>query len=242
MPDGVAWAQAGGFPENYTTAHDALFTQCGLGMGERVCIHGAAGGVGTAAVELAAAAGCDVVATVRNEAHRERAWPRSGATVVAPDDFVDPGPFDVILELVGAANMPANLDALAAGGRIAVIGVGAGFTRRAQPARADGKRGASTARPCGPGRSRTRPPPPAASSATSCRCWPAGAVTVPIAATFPLSDAAAAVRPLRRRRQARQDRAGRRPDRFRTLPPTGRAECGRSGTSSGWCWRAGGSP
>src|SRR5690606_28875814 len=67
VPDEVSWAQAGGFPENYTTAHDALFTQCGLGMGERVCIHGAAGGVGTAAVELAVAAGCEVVATVRNE-------------------------------------------------------------------------------------------------------------------------------------------------------------------------------
>ncbi|HEY6415887.1 MAG TPA: alcohol dehydrogenase catalytic domain-containing protein, partial [Acidimicrobiales bacterium] len=36
VPDGVTWAQAGGFPENYTTADDALFTQCDLGMGERV--------------------------------------------------------------------------------------------------------------------------------------------------------------------------------------------------------------
>ena len=65
------------FPENYTTAHDALFTQCGLAMGERVCIHGAAGGVGTAAVELAVAAGSSVVATVRNAAHRPRSR-RSG--------------------------------------------------------------------------------------------------------------------------------------------------------------------
>ena len=90
VPDGVGWAQAGGFPENYTTAHDALFTQCGLGMGERVCVHGAAGGVGTAAVELAVAAGCEVVATVRNEAsragvaalgrHRRRARRRSATT------------------------------------------------------------------------------------------------------------------------------------------------------------------
>ena len=50
VPDAVAWDQAGGFPENVTTAHDALFTQCGLGMGERLLVHGAAGGVGTAAV------------------------------------------------------------------------------------------------------------------------------------------------------------------------------------------------
>jgi NADPH:quinone reductase len=45
----------------------------------------------------------------------------------APDDMADAGPFDVILELVGAPNMEANLVNLATGGRIAVIGVGAGF-------------------------------------------------------------------------------------------------------------------
>ena len=53
VPDGVDWQAAGGFPETFTTAHDALFTQCGLGMGERLLVHGAAGGVGTAAVQLA---------------------------------------------------------------------------------------------------------------------------------------------------------------------------------------------
>ena len=71
VPDDLSWERAGGVPENYTTAHDALFTQCGLAMGERVCIHGAAGGVGTAAVELAVAAGASVVATVRNPDHRD---------------------------------------------------------------------------------------------------------------------------------------------------------------------------
>jgi NADPH:quinone reductase len=126
VPEGVGWAQAGGFPENYTTAHDALFSQCELGMGERVCIHGAAGGVGTAAVELAVAAGCEVVATVRSEPSRAGVA-ALGATVVAPDEFVDHGPFDVVLELVGAPNIEHDLRALATGGRIAVIGVGAGF-------------------------------------------------------------------------------------------------------------------
>jgi len=125
VPSTVTWEQAGGFPENYTTAHDALFTQCGLSLGERVCVHGGAGGVGTAAVELAAAAGCEAVASVRNESLRANVE-ALGATVVPPDDFGDAGPFDVILELVGAPNMPANLAALATGGRIAVIGVGAG--------------------------------------------------------------------------------------------------------------------
>jgi NADPH:quinone reductase len=173
VPDGVTWAQAGGFPENYTTAHDALFTQCGLGMGERVCVHGAAGGVGTAAVELAAAAGSEVVATVRNEALRAGVA-ALGADVVAPQAFVDAGPFDVILELVGAVNMPANLDALAVGGRIAVIGVGAGFTAELNLLALMGKRGrihGSTLRPR-PLEDKA-PRRPAASSATSCRSWPA---------------------------------------------------------------------
>jgi len=67
VPDTIDWPAAGGFPEVFTTAHDALFTQCGLGMGERVLVHGAAGGVGTAGVQLGVAAGARVTATVRNE-------------------------------------------------------------------------------------------------------------------------------------------------------------------------------
>src|SRR5262249_60237857 len=46
VPDAISWPEAGGFPEVFTTAHDALFTQCGLGAGERLLVHGAAGGVG----------------------------------------------------------------------------------------------------------------------------------------------------------------------------------------------------
>ncbi|MCW2967168.1 MAG: quinone oxidoreductase, family, partial [Solirubrobacteraceae bacterium] len=45
VPDGLEWPQAGGAPEVFTTAHDAIFTQCGLRMGERLLVHGAAGGV-----------------------------------------------------------------------------------------------------------------------------------------------------------------------------------------------------
>jgi NADPH:quinone reductase-like Zn-dependent oxidoreductase len=191
VPDGVTWAQAGGFPENYTTAHDALFTQCALAMGERVCIHGAAGGVGTAAVELAVAAGATVVATVRNEALRD-GIAALGATVVAPEAFVDAGPFDVILELVGASNMAADLDALAVGGRISVIGVGAGFMAELNLLALMGKRArihGSTLRP--------RPLEDKAQAARRIErhvlpLLARDAVTVPIAATFPMSAAAAA--------------------------------------------------
>jgi NADPH:quinone reductase len=124
VPEAVGdWAQAGGIPEVFTTAHDALFTQAQLRAGERLLVHGAAGGVGTAAVQLGRAAGARVTATVRRAELRPRVE-RLGARVVDPEGFEAEGPFDVVLELVGAANLAGNLQALATGGRIAVIGVG----------------------------------------------------------------------------------------------------------------------
>lgn len=101
VPAGMDWVSAGGLPEVFTTAHDALFTQAALAAGERVCIHGAAGGVGTAAVQLANTAGARVVATVRS-AERRAAVEELGATVVDPAETEANGPYDVILELVGA--------------------------------------------------------------------------------------------------------------------------------------------
>ncbi|HET6965297.1 MAG TPA: NAD(P)H-quinone oxidoreductase [Acidimicrobiales bacterium] len=125
VPGNLDWPQAGGLPEVFTTAHDAVFTQAGLHMGERLLVHGAAGGVGTAAVQLGVAAGAEVIASVRDEARRS-AVAAFGATVVDPAAVADHGPYDVILELVGAPNLETNLKALATGGRIAVIGTGAG--------------------------------------------------------------------------------------------------------------------
>src|SRR3954465_5271506 len=86
VPDALDWPAAGGFPEVFTTAEDALFAQADLGPGERLLVHGAAGGVGTAAVQLGHATGARVVATVRNEALRDEVA-ALGATVVAPDAF-----------------------------------------------------------------------------------------------------------------------------------------------------------
>lgn len=123
VPAGVEWSAAGAFPEVFTTAHDALFTQAGLRAGEHLLVHGGAGGVGTAAVQMAVAAGASVTATVRN-ADLRPAVAKMGARAVAPDDYEDAGPYDVVLELVGAANLAGNLRSLRTGGRITVIGVG----------------------------------------------------------------------------------------------------------------------
>src|ERR687893_289426 len=123
IPSPLDWPQAGGLPEVFTTAHDAIFTQAGLRPGEHLLVHGAAGGVGTPAGQLGRAAGASVTATVRSEELRPGVE-QLGARAIDPDGFEDEGPFDVILELVGASNLAGNLKALATGGRITVIGVG----------------------------------------------------------------------------------------------------------------------
>ncbi len=127
VPDDVAWPVAGGFAEAFLTAHDALFAQCSLRPGERVLVNGAAGGVGCAAVQLARLTGASVVASVRDAARHPDVAALGADAVLTPEEAFTAGPFDVVLELVGAPNFEPSLKALAAGGRIVVIGVGAGF-------------------------------------------------------------------------------------------------------------------
>ncbi len=191
VPDALDWPAAGGVPEVFTTAHDALFTQAELRAGERLLVHGAAGGVGTAAVQLGRAAGARVHATVRNPAAREQVA-ALGATVIAPEGFSDHGPFDVILELVGAPNLAANLRALEIGGRIAVIGVGAGAVGEINLGVLMGKRARLTGSTL---RARPLEEKALAARAVERSVLPlleSGALTVPLAATYPLEEAVAA--------------------------------------------------
>jgi NADPH:quinone reductase-like Zn-dependent oxidoreductase len=126
VPDSLPWPEAGGFPEAFSTAFDALFTRGQLAMGERVLISGAAGGVGTAAVQLAAAAGATVVATVRDQARHADVTALGATIVIDPDAVADHGPYDEVLELVGAPSLTSALPHMATEGRAVVIGVGAG--------------------------------------------------------------------------------------------------------------------
>jgi NADPH:quinone reductase-like Zn-dependent oxidoreductase len=126
VPEGLSWAEAGGFPEAFSTAHDALFTQCGLALGDRVLVTAAAGGVGTAGVQLAVVAGATAVASVRSPELREAVASLGAAHAVDPAEAVELGPFDAVLELVGGSSLASVVGALAIGGRVAVIGVGGG--------------------------------------------------------------------------------------------------------------------
>ncbi len=191
VPDGLSWEQAGGLPEVFTTAHDALFTQAALEPGEHLLIHGGAGGVGTAAIQLAHAAGARVTATVRNPELRSQVA-ELGAEVIEPEGFGEHGPFDVILELVGAPNLADNVAAVKTCGRIVVIGIGAGAKGELNLGALMGKR----ARIQG-SMLRARPLEEKALTARAMErsvlpLFESGALRVPVAATYPLDAAAQA--------------------------------------------------
>jgi NADPH:quinone reductase len=192
VPASLDWPRAGGVPEVFATAHDAIFSQAGLRPGEGLLVHGAAGGVGTAAVQLGRAAGARVTATCRREELRPEVE-RLGARVIPPEGFAEHGPYDVILELVGAGNLAENLQSLATGGRIAVIGVGG------SGAKAEINLGTLMQKRARIHGSTLRARPLEEKAVVARRLekevlplFEAGALTVPVAATFPLDEVEAA--------------------------------------------------
>ena len=137
VPDNLNWAEAGAIPEVFMTAHDALFTQCGLQIGERVLIHAAGSGVGTAASQLVKAAGAFAYGTSRTPEKLERAKEFGVSESIAVGN--DPSAFtnavkewtggqsvNVIVDLVGATYLKANLESLATKGRLIFVGTTSG--------------------------------------------------------------------------------------------------------------------
>ena len=192
VPGALPWPEAGGFPEVFWTAFDALFTQAGLRMGERVLVSGAAGGVGTAGVQMASAAGAVVTASVRNAALHDAVRELGAAHVVAPGGEGEHGPYDVVLELVGAPSLGGVLAHVATGARVVVIGVGGGAQMEINLFQLMGARariGGSTLR----GRSRREKADVAAAVAAHVvPLLAAGLIRVPVADTFAMPDAEAA--------------------------------------------------
>jgi putative PIG3 family NAD(P)H quinone oxidoreductase len=135
VPDNIDLIHAGGIPEVFITAHDALFTRGRLHDGETVLIHGGGGGVGTAAIQLAHGHGCRVLVTAGSTEKLARCV-ELGADVginYRTEDFVartreltDGRGADVVLDIMGASYLGQNIDVAATDGRIVVIGMQGG--------------------------------------------------------------------------------------------------------------------
>ncbi len=128
IPANLDFIQAGGIPEVFMTAHDALFTQAGLQMGERVLIHAIGSGVGTAAVQLARATGTTTYGTSRTPAKLEAAQKLgldvglSGQNFAAEIQRLTNGEgVHVVLDFVGAPYLEQNLQSLALWGRLVFL-------------------------------------------------------------------------------------------------------------------------
>ncbi len=189
VPEDLPWTEAGGFPEVFTTAYDALFRQADLQMGDRVLVSGAAGGVGTAGVQLAVQAGADVTATVRDPARHDAVAALGAHHVLAPGSEEAQAPYDVVLELVGAPSLTSVLAHLAPWARVVVIGVGGGGRMEVELMQLMQKRasiGGSTLR------ARSRHEKADVAADVAAHVLPglvAGRLQVPVCETFPLSEA-----------------------------------------------------
>ncbi|NHA69243.1 NADPH:quinone oxidoreductase family protein [Phycicoccus flavus] len=133
LPDDVTWSAGAALPMNYLTCHFALRERGRLREGETVLVHGAAGGVGTAAVQLAKAWGARVLAVTSTDAKADVARAAGADDVVPSDGFRDAVAdltsgrgVDVVLDPVGGDRFTDSLRSLAPGGRLLVVGFTAG--------------------------------------------------------------------------------------------------------------------
>src|SRR6266700_86127 len=128
IPDKLDFVQAAGVPEVFMTAHDALFTQAGLQMGERLLVHAVGSGVGTAAVQLAHAAGVTTLGTSRTPAKLEKAKQLGLDFGLSAKNFAEEVKrltggkgVHVVLDFIGAPYLEQNLEALTTWGRVVFL-------------------------------------------------------------------------------------------------------------------------
>jgi NADPH:quinone reductase len=129
VPAGMDLVAAGGVPEVFITAHDAMFTRARLAPGERLLVHAVGSGVGTAAVQLARAVGVTSVGTARTASKLERARELGcdrGVLVEGDWDVArlaaETGPADVVVDLVGGQYLELDVAAAAPKARIVLVG------------------------------------------------------------------------------------------------------------------------
>ncbi len=133
LPDSMSFEQGAALPMNYLTCHFALVTRGGLEPGETVLVHGAAGGIGTAACQLAAAYGARVIGVVSTNDKAPVARVAGAGEVVLAEGFKDEvlqltggRGVDLVVDPVGGDRFTDSLRSLATLGRLLVIGFTAG--------------------------------------------------------------------------------------------------------------------
>ncbi|MEZ5186937.1 MAG: NADPH:quinone oxidoreductase family protein [Candidatus Nanopelagicales bacterium] len=133
LPDDMELESAAALPMNYLTVHFALRRRGQLQAGETVLVHGAAGGVGTAAIQLAKALGARVIAVVSTDSKRATASDAGADETVLADGFreavaalTDGRGVDLVVDPVGGDRFTDSLRCLAPEGRLLVIGFTAG--------------------------------------------------------------------------------------------------------------------
>ncbi|MDN5916587.1 MAG: NADPH:quinone oxidoreductase family protein [Pseudonocardia sp.] len=133
LPDSVDFAAGACLPMNYLTAHFTLVTRGELREGQTVLVHGAAGGVGTAVVQLAAALGARVIGVVSTERKAEAARRAGAHETVLAEGFRDAvreltggAGVDAVVDPVGGDRFTDSLRSLAPLGKMLVVGFTAG--------------------------------------------------------------------------------------------------------------------
>jgi NADPH:quinone reductase len=135
VPEALGDEAAGAIPEAFVAAYDALVARGGLAPGERVLVHAAGSGVGTAGIQIARALGCFVVGTSRtaDKLGRCAALGLSAGVVPKGTAFAEAvlgatggAGVDVVLDLVGGPYVSESLKACAPRARIVVVGIRAG--------------------------------------------------------------------------------------------------------------------
>jgi NADPH:quinone reductase len=208
LPDGLPFDKAAALPLNYLTAHFAFTRRAQLKKGETVLVHGAAGGVGTAACQLAAAYGARVIAVVSTPEKGEVAKAAGAHEVVPVDGFRDEvrrltggRGVDVIVDPVGGDRFTDSVRSLAREGRLLVLG----FTGREIPTVKVNRLLLNNSSVLGVASAEFWSDEPGFAGQQWRDLVPlmeSGAIDPPIGPTFALDDAAAAIRELDERRAA----------------------------------------
>lgn len=207
IPDAMEFGAATSLTVNYQTSYFALMMRGALQSGETVLVHGAAGGVGSAAVQIARGAGATVIAVARGDEKRaatiemgaDHAIDADGDWLAEVRSLTDGRGVDVLYDPVGGDRFLDSVRALAPGGRLLVVGFAGGSIPTVQVNRLL-LRNTSVVGVAWPEYARVDPAMPQACAEGLARMWEQGYIKPVVGKRFPLERAADALREIEERR------------------------------------------